>query len=143
MQAFDEHKYLSSSSVASDPDHFFKKITMKLLSLQPFVPSGKDFQKAKEFFREFGFRIKWDSGDYVGFERDRWEFILQNYDNPEFAQNFMLSVGVSNVDELRNDLLQRELPQKFGVRIGEITQQSYGKEMNLIDVAGVCWHFVE
>jgi hypothetical protein len=38
---------------------------------------------------------------------------------------------------------EKQLPQKFGIRIKEPTQMSYGKEVNIIDIAGVCWHFVE
>ena len=40
---------------------------MKFLSLQPFVPSGKNFEASKNFFQELGFTISWDAGDYVGF----------------------------------------------------------------------------
>ncbi len=29
-----------------------------------------------------------------------------------------------------------------GGRLYQNTQMPYGKEINLIDVAGVCWHFV-
>jgi hypothetical protein len=55
----------------------------------------------------------------------------------------MLSVGVSNVDEFRKEVLEKELPEKFGIRIGEISNMPYGKEVNIIDIAGVCWHFVQ
>jgi hypothetical protein len=116
---------------------------MKLLSLEPFVPSGTDFEKAKQFFGELGFRVSWDGGDYVGFEKDGGRFILQKYDNRSFAENFMLSVRISDVKSFREEVLARKLPEKFGIRIGPVTQQPYGKEVNLIDPAGVCWHFVE
>jgi hypothetical protein len=116
---------------------------MKLLSLQPFVPSGADFENSKKLFIELGFTIAWDGGDYVGFERDGCRFILQKYDVKEFAENFMLSVGVDNVQEFRDMVIDKKLPEQFGIRIGTISQQPYGKEVNLIDIAGVCWHFVE
>lgn len=116
---------------------------MKFLSLQPFVPSGNDFESSREFFQQLGFNIRWDAGDYVGFEKDGCEFILQNFGNKEFAENFMLTVGVSNVDEFRKDVLDKKLPEKFGIKIGEASMQAYGKEVNIIDIAGVCWHFVE
>jgi hypothetical protein len=69
--------------------------------------------------------------------------VLQKFDNIEFAQNFMLSVKVSSVEEFRKSVLEKELPQKYGIRIGQITQEPYGMEVNIIDIAGVCWHFVE
>jgi hypothetical protein len=40
-------------------------------------------------------------------------------------------------------VLEKKLVERFGIRIGAVTQQPYGKEVNIIDIAGVCWHFVE
>ena len=116
---------------------------MEFLSLEPFVPSGSNFEGSKQLFRELGFAINWDAGDMVGFQKDSCKFILQKFDNIAFAQNFMLSVRVSNVEEFRNDVLAKNLPEKFGIRIGKVTNLPYGKEVNIIDIAGVCWHFVE
>ena len=116
---------------------------MKFLSLEPFVPSGSNFESSKQLFQELGFKINWDSGDYIGFERDECKFILQNFDNIEFAQNFMLSVRVSNVEEFWKDITAKKLSDKFGIKISEPIQQAYGKEVNIIDIAGVWWHFVE
>ena len=116
---------------------------MKFLNLQPFVPSGKEFDKSKQLFQELGFSITWDAGEYAGFEKDGCKFILQHFDDVAFAQNFMLTVNVSNVEEFRNYVLEKKLPEQFGIKLGAVTNQPYGKEVNIIDIAGVCWHFVE
>ncbi len=116
---------------------------MQFLSLKPFVPSGSNFEGSKEFFKELGFKAAWDAGDYVGFEKDGCAFILQNFDNKEFAENFMLTVGIPDADEFRKEVLDRQLPQRFGIRIGNVADQPYGREVNIIDLAGVCWHFVQ
>ena len=116
---------------------------MKFQSLEPFVPSGKDFQNSKQLFLELGFKINWDAGDYVGFEKDGCKFILQKYDNEEFAQNLMINVKIDNAEEFWKFVTGKKLPELFGIRIGKPTQQPYGKEVNIIDIAGVCWHFVE
>lgn len=116
---------------------------MKLLSLEPFIPSGNNFQNSRQLFQELGFKITWDAGDYVGFEQDGCRFILQKYDNEEFAQNLMINVKIDNAEEFWMFVTQNKLPEKFGIRISKPTQQPYGKEVNIIDVAGVCWHFVE
>ena len=116
---------------------------MKFLSLQPFVPSGSNFDGSKQFFQQLGFNIRWDAGDYIGFEKDACRFILQKYDNKDFAENFMLTVAIPNVDEFRKEVIDKQLPQKFGIRIGDVSEMPYGREVNIIDLAGVCWHFVQ
>jgi hypothetical protein len=116
---------------------------MQFHSLQPFVPSGNNYQGSKDFFQQLGFRISFDAGDYTGFEKDGCKFILQKYDNRQFAENFMLSVAVTNADEFRQEVLDKQLPEKFGIRIGEVCDMPYGREVNIIDPAGVCWHFVQ
>lgn len=116
---------------------------MKFLSLEPFIPSGRDFDGSKQFFQALGFHINWDAGDYVGFERDGCKFILQKYDNVAFAENLMLNVRITNADEFWRDVTDRQLAQTFNIRISKPINQPYGREVNVIDLAGVCWHFVE
>ena len=116
---------------------------MKFLSLVPFVPSGSMYEESKQLFQELGFALNWDSGGMSGFGADGCNFILQRFDRKEFAENFMLSVRVSNAEGFRNMVLEKKLAERFGIRIGALTQQPYGKEVNMIDIAGVCWHFVE
>ena len=116
---------------------------MKFLSLEPFVPSGRDFENSKQLFQELGFSIKWDAGDYIGFERDGCKFILQKYNNKAFAENFMVTIKVDDAEEFYKEVKEKRLDEKFPIRIGKPGIQPYGKEVNIIDIAGVCWHFVE
>lgn len=116
---------------------------MKLLSLEPFIPSGNNFNSSKQLFLELGFAITWDAGDYVGFERDGCRFILQKYDNKEFAENLMINVKIDDAEQFWKFMKERDLEKKFGVRITSPKKQPYGIEVNLIDIAGVCWHFVQ
>ena len=116
---------------------------MKFLSLEPFIPSGNNFERSKQFFQEIGFDINWDAGDYIGFNSDGCKFILQKYDNEEFAQNLMISVKVDDVEAFRNNLIENKIPEKFEIRLSQVQSQPYGKEVNVIDPAGVCWHFIE
>ena len=116
---------------------------MKFLSIEPFVPSGDNFEGSKQLFMELGFKINWETDDLTGFEKDGCKFILQKYGKSEFAENFMLSVRVNNIEEFWNEVTEKKLEEKFGVRIGEPTEEPYGKEVTLIDIAGVCWHFIE
>lgn len=116
---------------------------MQFTSLSPFVPSGKDFAAAKQLFLDLGFTIGWDAGNMVSFQSGPYSFILQEYDEEAFAQNFMLSVGVPDAAAFYQEVLDKKLPEKYGIKISAPRQQPYGKEVNLIDIAGVCWHFIE
>ena len=116
---------------------------MKFQSLEPFVTSGSNFEQSKQLFLELGFTINWEAGGYIGFEKDGCKFILQQYDNREFAENFMINVKVDNAEEFWKFVVDKKLPERFGIRISEPAKQPYGKEVNIIDMAGVCWHFVE
>jgi hypothetical protein len=116
---------------------------MKFLSLAPFVPSGSKFEESKQLFQELGFTLNWAEGGMAGFGAEGCNFILQHYDQQGFAENFMLSVRINSAEEFRNMVIDKQLPERFGIRVGKITQQPYGKEVNIIDIAGVCWHFVE
>ena len=116
---------------------------MTFLSLAPFVPSGREFQKSRQLFEALGFQIEWDGGDYVGFARDGCKFILQNYDNRTFAENLMVNVSVSDIKEFFKAVNDNKLAEKYGIRVGAPTLQPYGEEVNIIDLAGVCWHFVQ
>jgi hypothetical protein len=55
----------------------------------------------------------------------------------------MLSVRVTDLDGFYKQVMDKNLAGRFGVRIGTISQQPYGRELNIIDLAGVCWHFIQ
>lgn len=114
---------------------------MKYNSIEPFVPSGNDFQASRRLFLELGFEIVWETSDYVGFANNGCRFILQNFDSKEFAENFMMNVKVDDLDEFWRQLGALDLPEKYGVKLKEPTDFPWGREVNLIDIAGVCWHF--
>lgn len=116
---------------------------MQFTSLSPFVPSGKDFAAAKQLFADLGFTIAWDAGNMVSFASGPFSFILQQYDDTAFAENFMLSVGVPDAVAFYQEVIDKQLPEKYGIKVSAPKQQPYGKEVNLIDIAGVCWHFIE
>ena len=116
---------------------------MQFLSLEPFIPSGSDFEGSKQLFQELGFNINWDAGDLIGFERDGCKFVLQKYNNKEFAGNLMLTVKVNNAQEFWEFVTAKQLTEKFKIKVTKPKRQPYGIEVSVIDIAGVCWHFIE
>ncbi len=118
-------------------------MALKFNSIEPFIPSGKDFEKSRALFVEIGFIIQWESNDYVGFQKDTCRFILQKYDYKHFAENLMMRLTVSNLDECWEELKKKELAKKFKIKLREPTDFPYGREIHLIDLAGVCWHIAQ
>jgi hypothetical protein len=116
---------------------------VQFISLEPFVPSGKDFDASKLLFIDLGFTLNWDAGGYAGFGNGSCKFILQQYDNRAFAENLMLSIRVSDVDLFYKEVVDKKIPEKHGIQISPPMNQPYGRESNIIDRAGVCWHFVQ
>ena len=100
---------------------------MKYNSIEAFVPSGADFAKSRELFLELGFTINWESGDLAGFENGDCKFILQKYDSKEFAENFMMSVKVADLDEFWREVSAMNLPEKFGVKLQGAEKFSVGQ----------------
>ena len=114
---------------------------MKFNSIEPFVPAGSDFKSSKRLFLEIGFNIRWETDDYIGFRRDTCAFILQNFNDKTFAENLMIRVVVENLDEFWQEISDKNLDKKFNIKLKPPTKFPYGREVHLIDIAGVCWHF--
>lgn len=111
------------------------------VALIPFIPSGKDFTRSRELFRELGFEELWASDGYVGFQAGSAKFILQDFNNPEFASNLMVKIEVLELDVWWREIEAKRLPEKFSeFRIKPPTDYPWGREVNFIDLAGVCWH---
>lgn len=116
---------------------------MKYNSIETFVPSGEDFEKSRELFLELGFVINWEYPDIAGFENNGCKFILQKNADKSFAENFMMNVKVDNLDGFWRQLSALDLNKKFGVKLKPPQNFPWGREVNMIDIAGVCWHFLE
>jgi len=110
-------------------------------SLLPFVPSGKDYEASRRLFAELGFEEIWENAGYAGFRNGRAEFILQRFDDEHFASNFMVRLNVDDLTMWWETISRKGLDRTYpGVRLSGPTDHPWGREVNLIDLAGVCWH---
>jgi len=117
---------------------------LKASSLLPFVPSGKDYEASRRLFADLGFEEVWENNGYAGFRNGAAEFILQRFDDEHFAQNFMVRLNVDDLDRWWAAISQKSLDRAYpGVRLSGPTDYPWGREVNLIDLAGVCWHIGE
>jgi hypothetical protein len=114
---------------------------LKALSLLPFVPSGKEFEASRRLFKELGFEETWAGDGYAGFRNGAAQFILQRYDQPGFAENFMVRLEVPDLDAWWDAVSKKGLEKTYaGFRIKPPQDFPWGREVNFIDLAGVCWH---
>jgi hypothetical protein len=109
--------------------------------LLPFIPGGSDFDMSRQLFRELGFIESWAANGYVGLKWGEAKFILQDFNHPSFASNLMVKLEVPDIEAWWGVIKPKELPNHFdGFRIKSPTDCPWGREVNFIDLAGVCWH---
>jgi hypothetical protein len=109
--------------------------------LYPFVPSGRDFELALDFFAELGFEKQWQHDGLAGLRFGDAYFMLQSIDVPEWQKNQMLVLEVSDLGAYWSEVEAKNLPARFsGVRTKRPTDFPWGREVHIIDPAGVCWH---
>jgi hypothetical protein len=117
---------------------------LEALSLLPFVPSGNDYEGSRRLFADLGFEEQWENDGYAGFRSGEARFILQRYDDEVFARNFMVRVNVPDLDAWWKEISSRKLETKYPqLRMTPPKEFPWGREVNLIDLAGVCWHIGE
>lgn len=113
-------------------------------SLLPFVPSGKQYDASRRLFAELGFEEEWENEGYAGFRSGDARFILQRFDDAVFASNFMVKIVVPDLDAWWQAISSKQLEKSYpGLRMKPPTDFPWGREVNLIDLAGVCWHIAE
>jgi len=110
-------------------------------TLYPFVPSGANFNAALAFFAQLGFAKEWEHDGLAGLRFGDAYFILQDIDVPEWQRNQMITFEVTDLDAYWSELGATGLPGAFaGVKLRPPTQFAWGREIHIIDPAGVCWH---
>jgi hypothetical protein len=113
-------------------------------SLYPFVPSGKDFKAALRFFEELGFVRQWGDDGLAGLRFGGAYFLLQNVNVPVWQENQMITYEVTNLEEYWREIAGKNLAEKYpGVRLNPPKDFPWGREIHIIDPAGVCWHVRE
>jgi len=114
---------------------------VKATALIPFVPAGPDFDVALAFFAELGFDAAWRQGGLAGLKFGAAAFMLQDIDVPEWQKNQMLTLEVDDLDAYWRAIDAKDLETRFaGVRARAPTEFPWGREVHIIDPAGVCWH---
>src|SRR6185369_12584755 len=82
--------------------------------VRPFIPA-KEFDLSKRFYEALGFEKVLDS-DVAIFNVGSGGFILQNYYQKEWAENFMMQLMVEDLDAWWEHITALDLPGRFGVQ---------------------------
>lgn len=114
---------------------------VRATTLYPFVPSGANFSRALEFFAALGFEKEWANDGLAAMRFGGAFFLLQNIDIPQWQSNQMINFEVDNLDAYWSEIEAKDLPASFaGVRLRPPQDFPWGREIHIIDPAGVCWH---
>ncbi len=111
---------------------------MNVTDIKVFVPS-KDYEISKSLYSEIGFKLEFVTDDLTLFQSGSCSLYLQRFYNQEMADNFMLQVCVSDIEEAFNI----SSISKYKTRITPIEQQAWGKVFYLWGPAGELLHITE
>jgi hypothetical protein len=110
---------------------------------RPFVPA-KDFALSRQFYLDLGFTLQLDA-EVAIFGIGRTSFLLQNYYNKEWAENFMMQLMVDDLDTWWSHISALDLPTRYPVQPPQAPAwQPWGlRVMYVFDPSGVLWHVAE
>jgi uncharacterized glyoxalase superfamily protein PhnB len=111
--------------------------------VRPFIPA-KEFNLSKQFYETLGFEKVLD-GEVAIFNAGSGGFIVQNYYQKEWAENFMMQLMVDDLDAWWEQISALDLPGKFGVPAPKApAMQPWGLRIAyVVDPSGVLWHVAE
>lgn len=115
-----------------------------IVALRPFVPAT-DFAKSMSFYTDIGFAAVPLGGNLAAMELGSFGFLLQEFEAPGFAGNFMMHALVNDVDAWWERIARLDLQGKYGVRPPKApAMQPWGLRVAyVVDPSGVLWHFAE
>ena len=115
-----------------------------VVALRPFVPA-KDFETSYQFYVALGFTGRRIGASLAAMELGPFSFLLQEYDVPSFAENFMMQLLVTNLDRWWRRIDGLALAANYGVQAPSAPAvQPWGLTVAYVfDPTGVLWHFVQ
>src|SRR5262245_10329738 len=113
------------------------------MTARPFLPA-KDFEASKRFYAALGFNKVLD-GEVAIFQLGTSSFILQNYFQKQWAENFMMQLMVDDLDAWWTRIVALDLPRMFGVPAPKPPAlQPWGLRVAyVVDPSGVLWHIAQ
>jgi catechol 2,3-dioxygenase-like lactoylglutathione lyase family enzyme len=112
-------------------------------SLKVYVPA-KDFERSKRFYQRLGFNMSEGWGGTADFELNGHQFRLQNYYVKDWANNFMMVIGVDDVAAWHQRALDLVDSKEFDdVRVTPPEPVDDSLVLHVVDPSGVLLIFVQ
>ena len=120
------------------------------IELKAFLPA-RDFELSKQFYQDLGFTLCWGAeGDlaYLHYgdhgSHGKIGFLLQRFYVKEFAENLMMHLLVKDVDAWWNDIQEKKIVEKYGVRAEPPEDRPWQlRDLTLVDPSGVLWRIAQ
>ena len=120
------------------------------IELKAFLPA-RDFELSKQFYQDLGFTLCWGTeGDlaYLHYgdhgSHGKIGFLLQRFYVKEFAENLMMHLLVKDVDAWWNDIQEKKIVEKYGVRAEPPEDRPWQlRDLTLVDPSGVLWRIAQ
>jgi catechol 2,3-dioxygenase-like lactoylglutathione lyase family enzyme len=118
-------------------------MNLATVEIKVFVPA-RDFEQSQRFYADCGFTRGSVGGGIAHFSAGACSFLLQDFYDEGLANNLMLHLLVENVDDWHAHLRARDLPGRFGVKLGEPQDQPWAmRDFVLTDPSGVLWRLAQ
>jgi hypothetical protein len=117
-----------------------------IVALRPFVPvPAKDFQTNKQFYIDLGFEVAPLGDKLARVGIGPFAFLLQDYFVQQWADNFVMHMMVTNLDQWWATISKLDLETRYKVRAPLPPKlEPWGLRVAYIfDPSGVLWHFAE
>lgn len=114
-----------------------------VVEARPFIPA-RNFDLSRRFYLALGFDLEVD-GEVAIFRGGASSFILQNYFQKDWAENFMMQLVVEDLDDWWAEMSVLDLPGTFGVPDPKPPAiQPWGLRVGyVVDPSGVLWHVTD
>ena len=116
---------------------------LEIRDLKVYMPA-KDFDQSKQFYTALGFKMSEGWGGTADFELNGNKFRLQNYYVKDWADNFMVVMGVEDVEAWHQHVSRIADSGDFdNVRIKEPENIDDSLVLHVVDPSGVLLVFVQ
>ncbi len=118
-------------------------MSLSIKDLKVYMPA-KDFEQSKRFYAALGFKMSEGWGGATDFELNGNQFRLQDYYVKDWADNFMVVMGVDDADAWHQHVRRIAESGEFdGVRVKPPEVVGDSLVLHVVDPSGVLLVFVQ